>query len=439
LEVVMPRKLCILLLFFGVVVVMGGAALAVAPAGMAADSPLEVVARGLDNPRGLDFGPGGALFIAEAGKGGDGRCIPGPLGPVCYGATGAVARVYDGEQERVVEGLPSLSAQSGGGNFSFGPHDIAIKDGQALIAIGLDATAADRDQLGEEGAAFGHLVRVSRNGEKTSVADLAAYELANNSDGAMVSEGVPELHSNPHSVLPNRRGFLLIDSGANALLAVRHDDQVSTRATFPVRDVELPGSSQTVSMQSVPTAVARGPEGVLYVGELTGFPFPEAEARIYRMTPGQAPEVYLEGFTHIIDLVVDEDGTLYILQIANTSLGRVFTTGHLATGSVIMVTSGGDRKVLASEGLIMPTGITIGLDGSLYISNCGVCASRGEVVRVPVNTDAIEDDESGGGKGKSETKSRRKAGRGGGVGGSATDDTNYGNRKSDRADIDGRP
>jgi hypothetical protein len=440
----MARRLCLLLLFFGVVVGLGGAALAIAPAGLAAESPFEVVARSLDNPRGLDFEPGGALYIAEAGIGGDGRCIPGPLGPMCYGATGAVTRVLNGEQERVVEGLPSLSGQNAGGNFSFGPHDIAIQDGQALIAIGLDATATDRDQLDEERGAFAHLIRIGQNGEKTSVADLAAYEQANNSDGAMASEDIPELRSNPHNVLATSRRFLLIDSGANALLAVRRDGQVSTRATFPTRDMKLPGSDQTVSMQSVPTAVASGPEGVLYVAELTGFPFPEAEARIYKLAPGQAPEVYLEGFTHIIDLAVDKEGTLYVLQIANTSLGAVFTTGQLAAGSVIMVTLDGDRKVLASEGLVMPTGMAIGPDGYLYISNCGICAGRGEVVRIPVDARAVEDDEGGdegdrGREEKSEVKSRRAAGKGGDAGGSATDDTEQGNRKSDRADIHGRP
>jgi hypothetical protein len=418
----MAKRLCLLLLFFGVVVGLGGAALAIAPAGLAAESPFEVVARGLDNPRGLDFGPRGALYIAEAGIGGDGRCIPGPLGPMCYGATGAVTRVLDGEQERVVEGLPSLSGQNAGGNFSFGPHDIAI----------------------QEGAAFAHLIRIGQNGEKTSVADLAAYEQANNSDSAMASEDIPELRSNPHNVLATSRRFLLIDSGANALLAVRRDGQVSTRATFPTRDMKLPGSDQTVSMQSVPTAVASGPEGVLYVAELTGFPFPEAEARIYKLAPGQAPEVYLEGFTHIIDLAVDKEGTLYVLQIANTSLGAVFTTGQLAAGSVIMVTLDGDRKVLASEGLVMPTGMAIGPDGYLYISNCGICAGRGEVVRIPVDARAVEDDEGGdegdrGREEKSEVKSRRAAGKGGDAGGSATDDTEQGNRKSDRADIHGRP
>jgi hypothetical protein len=278
---------------------------------------------------------------------------------------------------------------------------VAIQDRQALIAIGLDASAVDRDMLGEEGRGFAHLISVGRNGRMTSVADLAAYEEAKNSDSAMVSDDQPEVRSNPHNVLASRRGSLVIDSGANALLAVGRNGRVETLASFPAREVKLPGSDQTMPMQSVPTAVARGTRGVLYVGELTGVPFPEGEARIYRVTPGRDPEVYLEGFTHIMDLAVDRRGRLYVLQIANTSLGTVFTTGELAVGSVIMVTPDGDRKVLASEGLIMPTGMTLGPDGYLYISNCGICAGLGEVVRIPIDDEAVEDDDAdGGGSGR---------------------------------------
>ena len=42
---------------------------------------LEVVADGLDNPRGIGFGPDGALYVAESGSGGPvapGNCITAP-------------------------------------------------------------------------------------------------------------------------------------------------------------------------------------------------------------------------------------------------------------------------------------------------------------------------------------------------------------------------
>lgn len=53
---------------------------------------VEVIASGLDNPRGLAFAPNGNLYVTEAGIGGTGKCRPSPDGQpveVCYGETGA--------------------------------------------------------------------------------------------------------------------------------------------------------------------------------------------------------------------------------------------------------------------------------------------------------------------------------------------------------------
>jgi hypothetical protein len=367
-------------------VVVGSLLWLIAPVSTAADSHFEVVASGLDNPRGLDFDSEGALYVVEAGVGGDGDCLPGPLPDteVCFGATGAVTRVKDGEQERVVEGLPSLSDPEGGGSFAFGPHDISTFRDRIFVAIGLDNTVAARKQLGDEGEDLARLFRLRGNGKLQSVADLAAYEEANNPDDGQTSDGQPELRSNPNSILAFFSGMWVVDSGCNSLLRVRHDGAISTLAAFPTRPVEFPlGSGATIPMQAVPTAVAQGPDDALYVGELTGFPFPERQARIYRVVRGEEPEVFREGFTHIIGLEFDQEGNLYVLQIANTSLLSVFGPPfELATGSLIRISPDGIDTVLASEGLIMPTGLTIGPDGELYVSNCGVCADKGEVARI---------------------------------------------------------
>ena len=66
-----------------------------------------VVMSGLDNPRGLAFGPEGALYVAEAGRGGGGPCVMLRMALQCYGPSGAVTRYWKGVQERILTGLPS--------------------------------------------------------------------------------------------------------------------------------------------------------------------------------------------------------------------------------------------------------------------------------------------------------------------------------------------
>src|SRR5688572_33351278 len=74
------------------------------PSEASPDPRATVVMCGLDNPRGLAFGPEGALYVAEAGRGGAGPCIvnppPGPT--LCYGPTGAVSRLWHGTHDRIV-------------------------------------------------------------------------------------------------------------------------------------------------------------------------------------------------------------------------------------------------------------------------------------------------------------------------------------------------
>jgi hypothetical protein len=117
------------------------------------------------------------------------------------------------------------------------------------------------------------------------------------------------------------------------------------------------------------------------VGELTGFPFPLGAARIYRLVPGEEPQIYAEGFTNIIDLVFEDDGSLLVLEHAMNSLLSADQTGAL-----IRLKPDGSRTTLASTGLIRPTAVVIGFD-ALYISNCGVCAGGGQVIRLVLDED----------------------------------------------------
>jgi hypothetical protein len=352
-----------------------------APADAVAGQPFEVIAGGLDNPRGLAFGPEGALYVVEAGVGGDpATCRDiGPLGVYCAGLTGAVTRIWNGQQERIVTGLSSAAHPDG--SSAFGPHDISFqgKEG-AYVAVG------DCLGLADVSGGCGQLIRLKSQGRWETIADLTAYEIANNPDDTFYPDGTPRLESNPYAVLALPEGRIVSDAAGNDLLHVGPTGEISTLTVFPQRLVDAPPSlglppGTQLPMDAVPTSVAIGPDGAFYVGELTGFPFPIGGARIYRVVPGEAPQVYAEGFTNVIDIIFEGDGNLLVLEIAKNSL----LSGD-PTGALIRLKPDGSREILLSEGLVMPTAVAIGYD-ALVISNCGVCAGDGQVIRVILDKD----------------------------------------------------
>lgn len=351
----------------------------------------QVMATGLDNPRGLAFDSVGQLYVAEAGKGGSGPCVEGPDGDkVCFGQTGAITRIYRGAQERIVEGLPSMAAEDGSN--AGGPHDVAVMHpGVLKVVIGLGGNAAERDSMGAPITSMGHLVQVSKEhpGLRAEVdwdnaTDLAAYEQVHNPDAG-------ENDSNPYSLVADAAGNAVVaDAGGNDVLKVTRDGQVSTLAMFPDRMVNAPSfmglpDGTKIPMQSVPSTVAVGTHGEYYVGELTGFPFPVGGARVYivKDTPGATPKVYAAGLTNVIDLAVGRDGNLYVLEIARDGL-LAAEEGGTPTGALIRISPTGQQTVLMTDGLVAPTGVAVGPDNALYVSNYGVYPGKGEVLRIPL-------------------------------------------------------
>jgi hypothetical protein len=341
------------------------AALIPLPASAGSGPSVKVLHSGLNNPRGLDRQPGGAILVAEAGKGGSGPCQPGPEGgDVCVGLTGSLTRLTRDGRERLIR-LPSHAAPDGSG--ALGPHDVA-KDGGTLFAtVGLGGDEALREGFGPKGRRLGTFVRVTRGGGVRVVADLLEYEATHDPAG----DGVD---SNPYGLLRLADSSVVTDAGGNSLLRVSDRGRVSTIAVFPNRNVPFDGG--TFSMDAVPTTVVRGPDGAFYVGQLTGFPFPVHGARIFRVVPGQRPTVWARGFTNIIDIAFDPDGNLYVLEITHNGL-----LSPSPMGALMRLNTDGSRERLLDA--FFPTSLELARGGRrVFMTVCGVCAGGGEVWRV---------------------------------------------------------
>jgi hypothetical protein len=338
---------------------------------------LEPIASGLVNPADLVVTAEKSVYVLETGHGGDGAKIPGPELNVSLelSAEGAITRSQDGKQERISEGFPSLTfLDEQTGEFrpqSLGLHGIALdpsNENVAYLTVGLGSNPENRDALGAQGANLGHLLKVNLDTDSCNpikpLADLAEYERTFNPDGGT-------LVSNPWSVVSEGNEFVAVDSGANTLNRIAEDGTIVARTVFASRMI---GDAQ---VESVPTGVAIGPDSAYYVAELTGKPYLEDEARIYRVEDvGEEPTVFAEGFTQLIDLDFDPMGNLYVLEYASDSLLKGGTHG-----SLIQVTPEGTRTTISGDELIFPTGLDVTDDGSVYVSSRGLEPGDGQVFR----------------------------------------------------------
>ena len=342
-----------------------------------AQDNLTVIMSGLDNPRGLALGPDGGIYVAEAGRGGNGAVVTGPEGPRQFGASGAVSRYLNGAQQRVITGLPSLATQTGPtpGGPAAGVSALAFNSaGELYGVIGLGGVPATRDALGAAGSSMGQLVRLPLGGVPQNVADLLTYEATVNPDGGGIN-------ANPFGLVSLPGGaFAVTDAGGNSLLNISSAGAISTRSVFPQRPNPLPTGPPM--FDSVPTRLAVGPDGALYVGELTGVPYPPGAANIYRIDPATGtPAVVFDGFTNVIDLAFGTDGDLYVLQISTNGLASAQGPGP---GKLIHIDSGtGVRTTLLSDPLFFPSGLLLTPDGRIYVSNRGTSPGGGQVLLVP--------------------------------------------------------
>jgi hypothetical protein len=323
------------------------------PVASASAAPkLRVFAKSIDNPRGLALGPGGTLYVASAGHAGP-TCLDKKK-ENCFGLSSRILGISPAGKKRVIaKGLASGGSRDG--TFTAGADDVAVGPDGRVFTVTTSGTPKDIGAAPKSAqAAFGKLFDVT-SGTPNPLAAIDAFEWAHNSDGVK-----GDRNSNPYGVLalPGRR--IVADAGANAILSVDDNNVVTLLAVIPKN-----GKSQ-----AVPTSLALGPDGAVYVGELA-LGAGKGKARVWRVPlDGTAPSVFATGFTTITGLAFGPDGSLYVTELS-TKPAKLEPPG-----AIVRRKPDGTTTTLNSKALLFPAGAAVAPDGTLYVSNASVLPAK---------------------------------------------------------------
>jgi hypothetical protein len=330
-----------------------------------------VVATGLENPRGIKFGPDRRLYVAEGGLGGSkstvGKCtqVPAPNGPYSGGFTGRISAVdvTTGVRTTIVGNLPSSQTAAATGGFPSSVADVAFLNGTLYALI---AGAGCSHGLA---GTFNSIDRIS-GGIATPIVNLSAFLMAH-----------PTAHPQPADFEPDGAWYSLKAAGG-ALLAVEpnHGEVDLVRPDGSIsRLVDVSATQGHI----VPTTITAF-YGQFLLGNLNTFVSgSQGKAKIFLLTrEGELLDI-ASGLTAVTGVAVNH-GRIYALE----SFTGFFAPAppYANSGAVVRLDDDGSWEQIVG-GLSFPTAMTFGDDNTLYISNKGYGQSTntsGEIVKVQV-------------------------------------------------------
>jgi hypothetical protein len=367
---------CLFIVVVAALVVVVGSAQAgssvAGPAKVQRTVSVSVFAAGLNNPRGLAFGPDGSLYVAEGGLGGTAmttpaQCqqVPAPVGPYSGGFTSRISKISPaGVRTTVADGLPSSQTSPLLGNLVSGASAVAFVGGQ-LYALEAGA-GCSHGLLGTVNS----VLRVNADGTTSQVADLSTFLMTH-----------PVANPNADDFEPDGTWYSMVAvRGKLYVVEPNHGevDRVNPRTGAISRLVDVSASQGHI----VPTALAY--HGNFFLGNLGLFPVDPGSAKVLKLNPRGKLQLWTSGLTTVLGLAFDPRGRMYVLE-SMTAPGFP-GPGELGTGQVVRVDPNGDQTVIAT-GLSFPTAMTIGPDGALYVSNLGFggpIPGLGQILRITI-------------------------------------------------------
>ena len=249
---------------------------------------------------------------------------------------------------------------------------------------------------------------ITRSGKGVrQIADLAAAEAAQNPDGA-------QIESNPMDLAKLGRYLIVADAAANTIWRVDiKSGDVEPVAVLPSRTAQTqwlkdavgcsdPGSVDPefadtcglppeMQSEAVPTTVAIGRNGYIYVGELSGFPAGPGMSRIWKIHPkaknvdcatSDMCKVVVDGLTSVIDINFAKGGRLIVVELdratflaAEAGMG----TGGAVSRCFIRV---GECADIATD-IQLPTAVAVGRR-KLWVTTWALVPGSADIIEVPL-------------------------------------------------------